>query len=419
MQCILASGKGKALAIFKDEMFEAQWLRAAGHSSYGGAEFGECLEVARRIGTSDPERWFDAWSTMAARLHDAAERSELAGHVVSARGAYLRASNYWRAAWTFRFQPSLDEKARQAYRRHRDDFARAARLMTPAGEEVRIPYEGKFLHGYFFTAAADRAPRPTLIVNGGYDSTAEEAYFFSAAAAVERGYNAIVFDGPGQGAAIFEDGLVFRPDWEKVIGPVIDHLVVRPEVDPAQIALIGVSFGGYLAPRAASFEPRIAALIADPGQLSLIEEAKRRMPPYVINQLLNGRGIVARLLEMVLNHRLRDISRGWGLRRGLLVHGVATPLDYLRLMTSYAIEKPEAIRCPALICSAENDEIGATARTLFDHLTCPKTFTTFLAVEGAGGHCESGARARFNQVALDWLDGTLAAERTPAFERAA
>lgn len=71
--------------------------------------------------------------------------------------------------------------------------------MTPVGEAIRIPYEGKFLHGYFFKAAADDAPRKTLIVNGGYDSTAEEAFLFSGAAALERGYNALVFDGPGQG----------------------------------------------------------------------------------------------------------------------------------------------------------------------------------------------------------------------------
>ena len=50
--------------------------------------------------------------------------------------------------------------------------------------------------------------------------------------------------------------MVFRPDWEAVIGPVVDFAVTRPEVDPSRIALMGISFGGYLAPRAASGEPR-------------------------------------------------------------------------------------------------------------------------------------------------------------------
>ena len=98
------------MAIFKDELFEAQWLRAAGHASYDAAEIAECLEVARQIGGADPERWFAAWSGFASRLFEAAEHSELAGHSASARGAYLRASNYWRAAWTF-LVPGADRGA--------------------------------------------------------------------------------------------------------------------------------------------------------------------------------------------------------------------------------------------------------------------------------------------------------------------
>jgi hypothetical protein len=37
------------------------------------------------------------------------------------------------------------------------------------------------------------------------------------------------------------------------------------EVDPKRIALTGISFGGYLAPRAAAFEKRIKACIANSG----------------------------------------------------------------------------------------------------------------------------------------------------------
>jgi alpha-beta hydrolase superfamily lysophospholipase len=399
---------------FKDEFFEFQWLRAVGHASYGGAELGECWEVARQIGRADAERWFEAWSAMAARLEAAAEASERAGHKVSARGAWLRASNYARAAWTFQFQAPLAASAIDAYRRHRRAFTRAASLMTPVGEEIRIPYEGTTLHGYFFKA--DDAPRPTLIVNGGYDSTAEESWFFSGAAAVERGYNVLLFDGPGQGEAIFEQGLTFRPDWERVIGPVLDYLYTRPEVDRERLALMGISFGGYLAPRAASFEPRINALIADPGQLSLYEETKRRVPPFIAAHLLDERGLAPRLLAMLLNRRLRHVSGGWGLRRGLLTHGVKTPLDYIRMTPAYVTEHPEAIACPTLITSAEHDEIGATARTLYDRLTCPKTFLVFSAAEGAGAHCETGARAWFKQRALDWLDELFARAATRANE---
>jgi dienelactone hydrolase len=38
---------------------------------------------------------------------------------------------------------------------------------------------------------------------------------------------------------------------------VVDYLLSRPDVDPERIALIGLSFGGYLAPRAATAEHRL------------------------------------------------------------------------------------------------------------------------------------------------------------------
>ena len=46
-------------------------------------------------------------------------------------------------------------------------------------------------------------------------------------------------------------------------------LSTHPEVDPDKIVLVGRSFGGYLAPRGAAGEPRLAAMIAYPGQYDI------------------------------------------------------------------------------------------------------------------------------------------------------
>ncbi len=46
-----------------------------------------------------------------------------------------------------------------------------------------------------------------------------------------------------------------RPDWEKVVTPVVDVAVKLPGVDPEKIILAGWSFGGFLVVRAAAFEP--------------------------------------------------------------------------------------------------------------------------------------------------------------------
>jgi hypothetical protein len=166
--------------------------------------------------------------------------------------------------------------------------------------------------------------------------------------------------------------------------------------------------GGYLAPRAASGEPRLAACIADPGEFSVLEEFKSRVPRFIARQIPNGNPVVLALLNMILRRRIRHLTDGWGLRRGLWTHGVKNPLAYIRLTEHYSLEgRVERIHCPTLICSAEHDEIGVTARKLFNMLTCAKTFIAFAASEGAGAHCEVGARSLFNQRAFDWLDTML------------
>ncbi|MEV4236907.1 MULTISPECIES: alpha/beta fold hydrolase [unclassified Nocardia] len=102
-------------------------------------------------------------------------------------------------------------------------------------------------------------------MHNGFDGTVEEMHFFGAVAAVERGYHVLSFDGPGQPGTRHHQGLAFRPDWENVVGPVLDYVAARPEVDADRIALFGVSMGGVLAPRAAAFDQRVAALIAVDG----------------------------------------------------------------------------------------------------------------------------------------------------------
>jgi pimeloyl-ACP methyl ester carboxylesterase len=401
----LQPARGFSPAVFKDALFDAQWLRTAGHSSSGGAEIAECFAAARQIHEPDPESWFRAWNNLAERIVVEAETSRANNCRISALSSYLRAANYFRTAYTFLIGAPVDPRVVESYRRQRGAFQNAAALMIPAAEPIAIPYAGASLHGYLFRAAGSLAPRRTLIITGGYDSTAEEAYFFSGAAAVARGYTCIAFDGPGQGAAIIEDGLVFRPDWETVIRAVVDFAVARPEVDASKIALMGISFGGYLAPRAASGEPRLAACIADPGEFSLLEEFKNRLPGWIARDIPNGKPFVLRLLNFILTRKMRHPTGGWGLRRGLWVHGVKRPLDYVNLTQQYTLQdRAQHIRCPTLICSAESDDIGVTARKLYNALSCPKAFIAFTAQEGAGEHCEAGARSLFNQRAFDWLD---------------
>jgi pimeloyl-ACP methyl ester carboxylesterase len=397
-----------AVRLMKDELFEAQLVRAIGYAPYGGADAGECLAVAGRISGTDLDSWHDAWTVAAARLYAQAEASAAAGEAASARNGFFRASNYFRTAGLFAMGAPLDPRLTEAHRQEVDSFRRGAALLAVPPQIVQIPYEGSFLPAYYFRAAADQAARPTVILTNGYDGTAEELYFTNGAAALERGYNVLAFDGPGQGTMIIDQGVPFRPDWENVVTPVVDFLRARPDVDAERIALIGLSFGGYLAPRAATAEHRLAACISDCGPYDVFDAVARRLPGVLGKQLPDGNPTLLRVLDRLVRSVMKKPTAGWAMRRNLMVHGLSDPLEYFRIATQYSLKGIEPlITCPTFVCSAEDDDLSVDAKKLYDALTCPKQYVQFRSAEGAGQHCESGARTLFHARAFDWLDRVL------------
>jgi len=243
--------------LFDNESFSFETLRAAGFANYGGADLGDILATARAIPDGDEAAWHREWKATGLRVEQLGRDSLASGHEVSAREALLRASNYYRVAEFFRrSDPVNDPEVLWLSRRSRSTFRDAMALVDVGFEEVEIPYECTTLSGYLYLVDDSAAPRPTIVYNSGFDSTLEESYFAIAAAALARGYNVLAFDGPGQGAALREQRLTFRPDWEAVVTPVLDYAHTRAEIAPDRIALFGYSLGGYLVARAAAFDSR-------------------------------------------------------------------------------------------------------------------------------------------------------------------
>jgi pimeloyl-ACP methyl ester carboxylesterase len=274
---------------------------------------------------------------------------------------------------------------------------------------VSIPYEGITLPGYLFLVDDSGTARPTVIYNSGYDSTLEEAYFAVGAAALSRGYNVLAFDGPGQGAALRVQALVFRPDWEKVISPVVDFALTRPEIDPEAIALFGYSLGGLLVARAAAYEHRVAALILDDGLYDLYAAFAAGSPSYFLRWIDQGRDNRTNKL-MALNGHF-DIGARWGLQNGCWAMGARSYADLFRKTKDYTLAGvAQRVTAPTLILDAEHDQFFKGQPQLVERaLTqAATTLVTLTAAEGAGEHCHMGALTRSHQVMFDWLDGVLA-----------
>jgi pimeloyl-ACP methyl ester carboxylesterase len=397
--------------LFDDESFSFETLRAAGFAPYGGADLGEVLVTAAAITDGDEGSWHQAWKATAERVRAIGERSLAAGHRVSAREALLRASNYYRVAEFFlREHPATDPEVTLLSTRSRETFVSAIDLLGAPALTVSIPYQGTTLPGYLFLVDDSSTPRPTVIYNNGYDSTAEESYFAVAAAALRRGYNVLAFDGPGMGAALREQKLVFRPDWEAVITPVIDYALTRNEIAGEKIALFGYSLGGYLVARAGAFDDRVAALILDDGVYALYSAFAHALPPFLTSWVADNRDDVAIPILSLLTSVSTKLR--WALNNGVWAFGADSYADLIRKTTDYTLAGcAEQITAPTLIMDAENDQfLKGEPQEVEKALTnAETTLVTLTNAEGAGEHTHAGAVARAHQIMFDWLDTTLTA----------
>jgi hypothetical protein len=122
----------------------------------------------------------------------------------------------------------------------------------PPSAYERISFESGWLPSYRLTPAQ---PKGALVVFGGFDSYIEEwmpaALFFR-----DAGYDTLLFEGPGQGAALELAHLTMSSEWQKPVKAVLDFFHLDA------VTLMGFSLGGGLVIRTAAFEPRARRVIA-------------------------------------------------------------------------------------------------------------------------------------------------------------
>lgn len=398
--------------IFKNELHDRLGTWPLAYIPYGGADYGEVLGIAETVGDGDDGAFHDAWIAAADRLMDEGRAAEQAGHGVSARESFLRAACFYGKSFHPLFGEPVDPRVIAASRRQIDAFDRALALGDEPVAPVRIPFETASLLAYVIPAQGQASTkRPLLILTNGYDGTITDLFFASAVAASRRGYHCLIFDGPGQGTTLVEQGMRLRPDWETVIRAVVDFASALPKVDPGRIALSGWSLGGYLAPRAASGDPRLAACIADPAQACIADGFRAHAirlgatPGQAADLGELPQPVLDRLERIIMDDR----TLRWSIvQRGFWVNGANNLRDYLASVERFTMAgRIEAIRCPTLFTLAEEDSLASGTQAFFDALRCPKTLLRFTRAEGAGDHCEMGNRSLLNRRVIDWLDGVL------------
>jgi acetyl esterase/lipase len=391
---------------FLDELV----LYYLGNAAHGGTEVAEVLETAARITDDSPATWSQHWRTSAERLLEVAQQSEAAGHRVSAGHAYHRSSTYLRAAMHYHpdpYAPEVREMAEAAVSR----FSRYLNYVYPdVATVIEVPYEGTTLTGYFFRASSERAP--TIIAHSGRDAWAEDL-MYTARAGLERGYHTLLIDGPGQGKVMRIQGLPFRPDWEVFVSAVVDHLVTLPEVDPDRLVLMGASMGGYLAPRAATAEPRLAFVVANPGVVSWHQSILATLGTYLPDfeaVLTQGDAAFDAYVRGLFAY---SPFLEWGFTDMAWHHGVTTPSEFMRSLEGYTFEgKERQIRAKVLVVDADDEGPRGQAALLYERLDpARRDLIRFTREEAAQFHVQPGATQILTHKVFDWLDAELAKTR--------
>lgn len=254
------------LSLSQDDSFKYKLLVTMAQATYGGADINDVLSMAAAIEPSNFSSWNRTFYNLALetqqRADQAAEKNQ-----TNAMATYFAAANYWRNVDYYLHGNPEDPWINETWIHQKYNYDKALASFPTPTERLTLPTDGFDVYAIFYEAqASSNDKRPTIILGNGYDGSQEDIFFALGQPGIERGYNIITYEGPGQPSVRRNQTVGFIKDWGKVVSPVINYLHTRNDVDTSKIALVGFSFGGYLAEQAAAAEhSRLAALALHGG----------------------------------------------------------------------------------------------------------------------------------------------------------
>jgi len=316
------------------------------------------------------------------------------GETAESEGRWTNAAFYYRAAEFF-VLPSDPDKERLY-----DRFSNAVynhAFAKESFERHRVPYGGAYLPTLRLPAATGPA-RGTIVIHGGFDSFIEEWYscatFFAS-----HGYDVVLFEGPGQGAALKKAGLPLTHEWEKPVAAILDHFRLD------DVTLLGISMGGWMCFRAAAFEPRIKRVIAS----SIAYDYMHFLPAparIFFGYLFRYRGLMNRIAEMKINASFQE---RWGINNLMYITKTKTPMDATDVLISFSAENqhPDLVTQDVLILTGAEDHFipkkmhDKQIRALENARSV--TARIFTQKEQAQNHCQIGNIGLALDVMLEWI----------------
>ena len=403
-----ATSTAAVTPFFTDPDFDYDFRCALGGTARGVGDPGMWLATAAGIVDGDRASWFAAWTARGDQLADLAagptDPRSAGWALLSASAAYSLALGAVDGLPPDR----ADAVLLPTFRKGR--AAWDAMIDGSEGRHLRlgIPYEDTTLPGYLLRPDATGAARPTLVITNGSDGALSSMWGAAVAGALERGWNAVVYDGPGQQSMLFERGVPFRADWEAVLTPVVDALVGRPDVDAAALVAYGISQAGYWLPRALAFEHRFVAAVADPGVVDVSTSWTTYLPPEMIALLDSGQ-------KDVFDHYMEEMGSDPETARTFAFrarpYGISDPYDLFIAVRGYQLrDVADRIRTPLLLTDPEGEQFWpGQSEELAGLLAAEHELARFVAADGADEHCEPLAPNLAQARMFSWLTAHLPA----------
>jgi pimeloyl-ACP methyl ester carboxylesterase len=272
----------------------------------------------------------------------------------------------------------------------------------PSSAYSRIPFESGWLPAYRLTPAQ---PKGMLVVFGGFDSYIEE-WLPAALVFRDAGYDTILFEGPGQGAALELAHLTMSPEWEKPVKAVLDFFRLDA------VTLMGFSLGGGLVIRAAAFEPRVRRVIAYDIMTNGLECFLRPLPPPAQKELLDwiDTGNEEAVDKFFADAMAKSLLLDWMVKLAIHNTGVKTTYEMLKHYQKYEFASISSQVTQDVLLMAGAEDHYVPVHQLPDQiatLTHVRSLTArlFTRAEHAQNHVQVGNMGLAFRTMIDWMTG--------------
>lgn len=408
-----APNKVETTGFFADPGFDFVTRCMIGYAAQGVMDVGQVLATIARVKDGDADGWYAAWRATAERLHAIAEASLAVGHKQTAHRQFLAASEGYAQAVAFADGQTDKATFAPTFALQSECWERFVDTSAGCIERVAVPYEDTTLPGFLFRPDASGVARPTLVMTNGSEGSKSGLWAWGVAATLARGWNAFIYDGPGQQTMLFDRGYPFRHDWEAVLIPVIACLARRDDVDSSALLAYGCSQAGYWLTRALAFEHRFVAAVVDPGVMDVSTAWLSNVPAQLVAMLKAGD-------KVAFTQAIEEAAKIPKLAEMIAARGrpfmKPTTYDTFAAVLSYHLRDViRDVRTPLLITDPDDETFWPGQSTeVYEQLTGDREIVRFSRDDGANWHCEPMGRADVELKMLDFLQDRLERKRQRA-----